>query len=29
MFFLSRLLMKDVELGSPTIILITDRTKLA
>ncbi|RBM27870.1 type I restriction endonuclease subunit R [Vibrio tarriae] len=28
MLFLSRLLMKDVELGSPTIILITDRTDL-
>jgi Type I site-specific restriction-modification system, R (restriction) subunit and related helicases len=28
MLFLSRLLMKDVALGSPTIILITDRTDL-
>jgi len=28
MLFLSRLLMKDIELGSPTIILITDRTDL-
>jgi type I restriction enzyme R subunit len=28
MLFLSRLLMKDLELGSPTIILITDRTDL-
>ena len=28
MLFLARLLMKDVELGSPTIILITDRTDL-
>ena len=28
MLFLTRLLMKDVELGSPTIILITDRTDL-
>ncbi len=28
MLFLARLLMKDVELGSPTIILITDRTSL-
>lgn len=28
MLFLTRLLMKDVELGSPTIILITDRTNL-
>lgn len=28
MLFLSRLLMKDVELGSPTIILITDCTDL-
>lgn len=28
MLFLSRLLMKDVTLGSPTIILITDRTDL-
>jgi type I restriction enzyme, R subunit len=28
MLFLSRLLMKDVGLGSPTIILITDRTDL-
>ncbi|GLS84685.1 type I restriction endonuclease subunit R [Paraferrimonas haliotis] len=28
MLFLSRLLMKDVSLGSPTIILITDRTDL-
>ncbi len=28
MLFLSRLLMKDKELGSPTIILITDRTDL-
>jgi type I restriction enzyme R subunit len=28
MLFLSRLLMKDFELGSPTIILITDRTDL-
>lgn len=28
MLFLSRLLMKDVDLGSPTIILITDRTDL-
>jgi type I restriction enzyme R subunit len=28
MLFLARLLMKDIELGSPTIILITDRTDL-
>lgn len=28
MLFLTRLLMRDVELGSPTIILITDRTDL-
>ena len=28
MLFLSRLLMKDVELGSPTLVLITDRTDL-
>ncbi|UYM18594.1 type I restriction endonuclease subunit R [Endozoicomonas euniceicola] len=28
MLFLTRLLMKDVELGSPTVILITDRTDL-
>ena len=28
MLFLARLLMRDVELGSPTIILITDRTDL-
>lgn len=28
MLFLTRLLMKDLELGSPTIILITDRTDL-
>ena len=28
MLFLTRLLMKDIELGSPTIILITDRTDL-
>lgn len=28
MLFLSRLLMKSVELGSPTIVLITDRTDL-
>lgn len=28
MLFLARLLMKDVELGSPTIVLITDRTDL-
>ncbi|MDQ6978943.1 MAG: HsdR family type I site-specific deoxyribonuclease [Mariprofundaceae bacterium] len=28
MLFLSRLLMKDVALGSPTLILITDRTDL-
>lgn len=28
MMFLTRLLMKDIELGSPTIILITDRTDL-
>lgn len=28
MLFLTRLLMKDVELGSPTIILITDRNDL-
>lgn len=28
MLFLSRLLMKDVDLGSPTIVLITDRTDL-
>lgn len=28
MLFLTRLLMKDVELGSPTIVLITDRTDL-
>jgi type I restriction enzyme R subunit len=28
MLFLSRLLMKDLDLGSPTIILITDRTDL-
>ncbi|MGX9360430.1 type I restriction endonuclease subunit R [Pantoea ananatis] len=28
MLFLTRLLMKDVQLGSPTIILITDRTDL-
>jgi type I restriction enzyme R subunit len=28
MLFLSRLLMKDIELGSPTIVLITDRTDL-
>ena len=28
MLFLARLLMRDVELGSPTIVLITDRTDL-
>lgn len=28
MLFLTRLLMKDIKLGSPTIILITDRTDL-
>ena len=28
MLFLARLLMKDIDLGSPTIILITDRTDL-
>jgi len=28
MLFLARLLMRDIELGSPTIILITDRTDL-
>lgn len=28
MLFLTRLLMKDIELGNPTIILITDRTDL-
>lgn len=28
MLFLTRLLMKDIELGSPTIVLITDRTDL-
>lgn len=28
MLFLARLLMRDVALGSPTIILITDRTDL-
>ncbi|HIE77722.1 MAG TPA: type I restriction endonuclease subunit R, partial [Candidatus Thioglobus sp.] len=28
MLFLTRLLMKDIDLGSPTIILITDRTDL-